>query len=152
MPRVKNKKLRKLREYRDKLLAKITDLESGVRERDARMIEIREAIASDNTLRAYALSSPFGCSDDADWKKAISLNDAVTELTFIYRLLAMERDFTLEVDKAIKANDLLRARALVEQHQYDQIKHDNLLQSWGEVSGFVRHLRNQLDESLEGRK
>lgn len=152
MPRTKNKKLKKLREYRDKLLSRISNLEGDIRDRDARMREIRVALQQENNLRAYAVSSPHGGYEDAEWKEVIGLNDAITELTFVYRLLAMERDYTLEIDKALRANDLLRARALVAQHQEDQIKHDNLLQSWGAKHGFVRHLKGQLKASLEGRK
>lgn len=153
MPRTKNKKLRKLREYRDKLLARTSDLEAKIRDRDSRLAEIRYALQQENSLRAYALSSPHSDPyEDSEWKEVVGLNDAITELTFVYRLLAMERDYTLEIDKALRANDLLRARALVEQHQEEQNKHDNLLQSWGAEHGFVRHLKGQWKKSLEGRK
>jgi hypothetical protein len=100
-------------------------------------------------------ATPCNSSDpyeDSEWKEVVGLNDAITELTFVYRLLAMERDYTLEIDKALRTNDLLRARALVEQHQEEQNKHDNLLQSWGAEHGFVRHLKGQWKKSLEGRK
>lgn len=153
MPRTKNKKLRKLREYRDKLLSRISTLEGEVRDRDSRLRAIRMALQEENDLRAFALSSVHSDDyEDSEWKEALGLNDAITELTFVYRLLAMERDYTLEIDKALRANDLLRARALVAQHQEDQAKHDNLLQSWGAEHGFVRHLKGQLGKSLEGRK
>jgi len=142
----RNAKVLKLRAYRDKLLASITELEGKVRYYQATLREARKMLQQENYLRVYALLS----DDEAEeLRNFVSTNEAVKELALVYRMLAVERNYTMELDRAVKSNDWLRAKALSADHIHEQIAHDKMIGEWGKDHGFTRSLREGLyDEDV----
>ncbi len=142
----RNKKVIKLRAYRDNLLAQITNLETVQRTYQKRMWLIREALRENDSLRAYALAT------DEDARKTIGLddvklNDAIGELALVYRMLNVEGEYTHQIDKAIEHNDWLRAKALCHEHKEQRANNDKLLSRWGLDNGFTRKWRKEDEES-----
>ena len=139
----KNKKLVKVRQYRDKLLLRITELESQVRRFSAVCREIRRSLQQEDTLRAYALASEEDESEDilADVEK----DELAKELALVYRMLAVERNYTYELDRAVGHNDWLRCKALCADHKAEQVAHDKMLGAWSRDHGFTHTLREKAD-------
>lgn len=152
MPK-RNKKVIKLRHYRDKLLARITTLEQQLRTNHEMFRQIRKALSQEEgaTLRAYAIATD-GLDEtlNTDTEDYVSLefiskNDAVAELTLVYRMLAVERNYTYEMGRALNTQDLLRMAALAADHTAEQIAHDKMLSTWSKDHGFTKSLRDECE-------
>ena len=147
----RNKKVLKLREYRDKLLAQITMLERDARTHKERFRMIRKAIANEKegALRVYAIATEgldddgYGGSNGHLPIEFIDKNEAIAELTLVYKMLAVERQYTNEIDKALKSRDLLRMAALAADHFAEQNAHDKMLSTWSRDHGFTKSLRDE---------
>lgn len=143
----RNKKVAKLRKYRDKLLVTITNLEGTIRHYEEAFWQIRKALQSENSLRAYALSTvahedePDGIDREFRYK-----NEAVKELTLIYRMLTVERKYSEEIQIAVRHRDWLRTLALCEDHKQEIREHDMLLSRWQDLNGITRKLRKELED------
>lgn len=149
----RNKKVIKLRRYRDKLIAQMTILEHHLRTNKEMFKQIRKALSSDkdNTLRAYAIATE-GLDEqlNTDAEDYVSLefvskNDAVAELTLVYKMLAVEREYTYEIGRSLNTRDLLRMAALAADHTAEQVAHDKMLSSWSKDHGFTKSLRDECD-------
>lgn len=142
----RNRKVLKLRAYRDKLLGKITNDEGIIRSYQASLREIRKALQQEDTLRAYALASeepPHPQLTEFNEK-----NEIVKELTLVYRFLAVERNYTDQITRAAAHRDYLRVAALVADHKAEQVAHDRMLESWSEDHGFTRSLRDEANQVI----
>lgn len=132
----RNKTVAKLRKYRDQLIAYNVDLEHEIRMRDSGFREIRRALADDDKLRAFALANVYNALDEGFLSEVeVTMNEAVRELTLVYRLLITEREFTSQTAEAIRVNDWLRARALAEEHMTSSVRRDELLKDWTKEKG-----------------
>lgn len=138
----RNKKVIKLRKYRDKLLEKITNMEGLVRYNREVFSMIRKCLAQDDNLRAYALASEEDTNDDL--KDFTASNELAKELALVYRMLVVERKYTAEVQAAAQRRDYLRVAALSADHQAESIAHDKMLSSWSKDHGFTRSLRDEV--------
>jgi len=141
----RNKKVQKLRNYRDKLLAKITGVESEVRCNKETFLLIRKALQKDDTMRAFALASD-GAPTDAGFSEFFKADEMAKELALIYRMLNVERRYSAEIQVAAGQRDYLRVAALSAQHQAESIAHDKMLSSWSEDHGFTRSLRKEMED------
>lgn len=145
----RNKKVIKLRLYRDKLLEKITNMEGMLRHNVHTFSMIRKCLQQENHLRAYALASePEECSEDDDLKNFMTTNEMAKELALVYRFLAVERNYTFELDSAANKRDYLRVAALCADHKAEQVAHDKMLTRWSMDHGFTRRLRNENNEII----
>lgn len=146
--RSKGKKIKKLRQYRDKLLMRLTNLEGRIRFFEATLKEIRSALHKEDPLRAYALAVDDAESDNL-LKDFIATNEVVKELTLVYRMLSVERGYTHNVSLALHNRDYLRALALAADHIAESVAHDKMLSLWCKDHGFTRSLKNLLEEANE---
>ena len=148
MPRNTNKKVKKLRAYRDKLLERITNLEGMVRHQQEVLWEIRKALQQENHLRAYALASDEEGSQQV--LRHIKTNEIVKELTLVYRFLAVERGIVNDIVRAATQRDYLRVAALCADHKAEAYAHDKVLSSWGDDHGYTGRLKEmeRIDEKL----
>lgn len=137
--RIKNKKIRKLRLYRDKLLIAVTNLQGENRHMRHTMDEARRCIYTEETLRAVALLSNE--DEDHTLKNFVIANEAAKELALVYRFLVVERKFTEDVQVAATNRDYLRVAALCADHQAEAAAHDKMLTRWSKDHGFTRTLR-----------
>ena len=143
MARNRNKKLRKVQMYRDKLMARVTTLEGYVRHGQAVLGEIRKALAKEDHLRAYALATD---EEGAQWVLThVDKNDVINELALVYRMLNVERTYTSNITTAVRARDLLRLAALAANHTAESRAHDQMLDQWSKDHGFIRSLRKELE-------
>lgn len=140
MPNSRNRKLSKLRKYRDQLLLKVAHLEAKVRDCEWTYGEITKATNKGDLLRVAALATDYLPHDET----FLATNDAIEELTVIYRWLIVERTYTEQIDTALKNNDYLRARALCEQHLGEMGSHETLLAKWGKTHGIVHKLKQEM--------
>ena len=140
----RNRKVLKLRTYRDKLLVRVTNLEGMVRHSAHVMREIRKALQQENHLRAYALASDE--EGIGQLLKHVKKNEVVKELTLAYRMLNVERRYTEEVAVAARNRDYLRVAALSADHQAESIAHDKMLSTWSADHGFTRGLKKEIEE------
>jgi hypothetical protein len=159
MARTRNKKVIKLRKYRDKLLLRITELEAHMREANRTFSHIREALQEEDILRAYALASGeefsvlsltckepvFSMYEVDSWTHT---HEIAKELTLVYRMLAVERNYTLELSKAVDKRDYLRAAALCADHLAEQTAHDKMHEEWSKCHGVKRILGGVKDEDV----
>ena len=142
----RNKKLMKLRQYRDKLIADNVNLRADIRTRDERFSQIRKALSSEGggSLRAYAIAT-----DDDGLKEGslefVEKNAAVAELTLVYKMLSVERNYTDEMSRALGTQDLLRMVALTADHRAEALAHDKMLSTWSMDHGFTKSLRESAD-------
>ena len=146
----KNVKVKKLRRYRDKLIANNVNLRGELRQNDEFFREIRMALGREDYLRAYAVAA----RQDPDEEVVLTLdfvdkNELAKELTLVYKMLAVERTFTESMRDAAMSRDILRLAALVADHQAEQIAHDKMLSTWSQDHGFTRSLRDELDTSTK---
>lgn len=145
----RNKQLIKLRHYRDKLLLKIVDLESNARMDKQLFLEIRTALAGKgSTLRAYALATRAydGVVHEDDFSMVfVDKNDAIAELTLVYKMLSIEREYTTLIQVAVGQRDYLRAAALSATHIAEAAAHDKMLSTWSRDHGFTKSLREECD-------
>lgn len=145
MPK-RNKKVIKLRLYRDKLIARIVHLEAKSREHTEILRQTRKALQKEDTLRAYAIiSDPDVLTTGAISLSFLEKNDAIAELTLVYKMLAIERNYTFELGRALNTQDLLRMAALTADHTAEQVAHDKLLSSWSKDHGFTKSLREEIE-------
>ena len=124
MARTRNKKILKLRKYRDKLLVLLSEKEKVLREQQELFSMIRMALTKDEHLRAYTLAQG---DDDPDLQGFRHLNNIIKELVIVIRYLAVERTYTQQLDDAVDKNDWLRAKALCSQHKEETKSHDLIL-------------------------
>jgi hypothetical protein len=146
MARNRNKKLTKLRQYRDKLLEIITNLEGTIRRYEELCRSARKALHQNDTLRAYAL---VAAADNDNGLNAATLEkqQIINELALVYRFLAVERNYTHAMHKAALHRDYLRVAALCADHKAEEAAHDKMLSRWSEEGhGFTRSLREQLHD------
>ena len=144
--RIKNKKVHKLRTYRDKLLAKQAALESVIRSNTEVFKQIVQAVTTQpvrtnatQLLRVVALASDRDrCEEMQEFR---SQDEIIKELTLVYRFLVVERKYTEQVQAAAMARDYLRVAALSADHQAESIAHDKMLDLWSKDHGFTRRLR-----------
>ena len=136
----RNKKLLKLRQYRDKLIADNVNLRTTIRTHEQRLHEVRRALANEDTLRAYAITSEEG--GNMPPLEFVKKNEAVAELTLVYKMLSVEREYTQQMARAAQSRDLLRIAALCADHQAEEIAHDMMLSTWGVDHGFTKSLRD----------
>ena len=139
--RVKNKKIRKLRLYRDKLLVRVTNLEGMVRHANEVMWAIRKALQDEDHLRAYALASDEEGSQHV--LRHVKINEVVKELALVYRFLIVERKFTLDIHRAAEQRDYLRVAAICANHKAEEQAHENMLSRWSTDHGFTNKLREE---------
>ena len=144
----RNKKVLKLRAYRDKLIVKCTNLESKNRHLAEITRQIRKALQQENTLRAYALASAPTCVDGWEFKAFNDMNQLTAELTLVYRFLSVERKYSDEVQVAARARDYLRVAALTADHIAEAEVHDKMLKEWSMDHGFTRSLRNEDNSTI----
>ena len=143
----KNKRLHRLREYRDKLLLKITMLESSIRTHQFALKQIRKALVNDDTLTAYATASLDSeeLVKSPEFREFDTANELAKELTLVYRMLAVERKYTDEMQVAANHKDWLRILALTADHQAEFAAHDKMLTTWSKDHGFKsRLIRNEV--------
>lgn len=140
-----NKRLRKLRHYRDRLMLKVTNLESRVRNATAIMYEIRKALQNENTIRAYALASDKDGSEERYTLRHVPINRVVNELTLTYRILSVERRYTAQMLIAANNRDYLRVAALCVEHLEEAKAHDKMLGEWSQDHGYTRALRKEIE-------
>lgn len=144
--RIKNKKVRKLRLYRDKLLVAKTTQEGEVRLLKETLRQIRKALQKEDTLRAYALASDDQVDIDPAIQEYLTLNEATKELTLVYRFLSVERKFTEEVHVAANHRDYLRVAAICADHKHEFTAHDRMLNEWSRDHGFTRTLKKEMED------
>jgi hypothetical protein len=147
MARTRNKKVQKLRTYRDKLLVKITNLEGTVRHYVEIMGWIRKCLQLEDNLRAYALASDPEDTLHADLKEFIDKNEIAKELALAYRMLNVERRYTAEVQAAAERRDYLRVAALSADHQAESIAHDKMLGEWTRDHGFKHSMKKEMEDA-----
>ena len=145
MSRNKNKKARKLQNYRDKLLVKITNLEGTVRHYVEIMGWIRKCLQLEDTLRAYALASDPEDTLHVDLKEFIDKNEIAKELALAYRMLNVERQYSADIQVAANQRDYLRVAALSAQHQAEAIAHDKMLARWSTDHGFKYSMKKEME-------
>ena len=142
--RIKNKKIRKLRLYRDKLLVRVTNLEGMVRHATEVMWAIRKALQDENHLRAYALASDEEGSQHV--LRHVKINEVVKELALVYRFLIVERKFTMDIHRAAEQRDYLRVAAICADHKAEEAAHEKMLSHWSQDHGFTRTLRQEMED------
>lgn len=143
----RNKKLMKLRAYRDKLIADNVNLQSRIREDEMRFFSVRKALSKDDALRAYAIASSDIKDSDAPPLEFIEKNEAIAELTLVYKLLSIERNYTHEMITAVRLRDLLRIAALTADHIAEADAHDKMLSTWSKDHGFTKSFRDQIENN-----
>ena len=146
MSRNKNKKARKLQNYRDKLLVRITNLEGTVRHYVEIMNWIRKCLQLEDTLRAYALASEPEDKQHADLKEFVDKNEVAKELALAYRMLNVERRYTEQIKSAAEQRDYLRVAALTAQHQAEGQAHDKMLARWSTDHGFKYSMKKEMED------
>ena len=149
----RNKKVLNLRAYRDKLLSRITLLERDARTYVERFRQIRKTLANDksDTLRAYAIATEEidnAYGEDCLNIEFIEKNEAIAELTLVYKMLSVERKYTTEMHQCLETRDLLRMAALSADHFNEQIAHDKMLSTWSKEHGFTKSLRTEHESNL----
>ena len=144
MARNRNKKVNKLRRYRDKLLQRITNLEGMVRHGTEVLWEIRKALQNENHLRAYALASDEEGSQQV--LRHVDKNELVKELALTYRMLNVERKYSADIQVAARQRDYLRVAALSADHQAESIAHDKMLSTWSKDHGFTKSVRKEMED------
>lgn len=143
MAQTRNKKVAKLRSYRDKLILKTVDLEGKIRHLCEVLRVIRKALQKEDTLRAYALASESDLSEDAELVSFADKNEMAKELALVYRFLAVERQYADDMSKAADQRDYLRVAALAATHKAEAAAHDNMLATWSMDHGFTRRLKQE---------
>ena len=142
MARNRNKKLNKLRNYRDKLLVKITNLEGTIRMNSLTFMNIRKCLQGDDLFRAYAMASEPVTHDSL--LEEYNKNEVIKELTLVYRVLAVERQYTEQISKSADARDYLRVAALTAEHSAEIKAHDKMLEQWWNDT--IRQLRKRMED------
>ena len=143
MAQTRNKKVAKLRGYRDKLILKTVDLEGKIRHLSEILRVIRKALQGEDTLRAYALASDPECIEGWDFNSFNDKNELAKELTLVYKFLITEREFSDQIGKAAAQRDYLRVAALAAEHRIAAHNRDDMLSTWGIGNGFTRKLRQE---------
>jgi len=143
----RNKKVLKLRAYRDKLLEKITNLESTVRRYQELCRSARKALQQDKHLRAYAIVSDDEGNEHLD-VEMLEKNELAAELSLVYRFLIVERRYTEEVSRAAHGRDYLRVAALTADHTAESVAHEKMLTRWSADHGFTRSLRDEDNNTI----
>lgn len=146
MSRNKNKKARKLQNYRDKLLMRVTNLEGTVRHYVEIMGWIRKCLQLEDHLRAYALASEPDDKLHLDLKEFIDKNEIAKELALAYRMLNVERQYSADIQVAANQRDYLRVAALSAQHQAEAIAHDKMLARWSTDHGFKFSMKKEMED------
>lgn len=141
MSRNRNKRLQKVRRYRDKLIEKITNLEALLRHQTIVNGEIKKALSNEDTLRAYALADGNGQNDTLT--SLSTVNELASELALVYRMLNVERKFGAQILIAAGQRDYLRVAALAADHNMEAKAHDDMLSRWSRDHGFTRILREE---------
>ena len=143
MARNKQKRINKIRKYRDKLLTRITDLEAFIRGYKITLIDIRAALHDNNVLRAAALSTmDADALEDVD--KFRETNELASELALVYRMLIVERQYAVDILKAANQRDYLRTAALCSSYKDEIAAHEKMLNEWSQEHGFTRSLRRSI--------
>ncbi len=136
----RNKTLKKLRVYRDRLIKERNEYQAeSIKKSD----ELREAFSSlrkNDMIRAMAILSPW--DDVTDLQPVKALRDVLADMTTLYMYLNIEREYTSEISRAVEQNDWLRAKALAAQHRSCEHTRDKLLVS-------IRELIERYGMSLE---
>lgn len=145
----RNKKVLKLRQYRDKLIGNNVNLNGKLRMYEATLQHIGLALRKEDYLRAAALAS-LPHTDEivdtmtADWNK----NEMMKELSLIYKFLVVERRYTEEISQAVQQRDYIRIAALSADHYAEAKAHDKMLTDWSHDHGFTRSLKEREDEAI----
>jgi hypothetical protein len=151
--RTKNARYKKLRRYRDSLIFETNKLKAEVRNMKSRMREAYHAVRRNNLLRATALldesSHRHGEMGELPKEQHV-LNEALRELELVYNFLETERDFTQEIVEAIRKNDLLRTRALAEQHTEEALEHSRALTNWRHEYGYYASMDKLITKEMDG--
>lgn len=147
MPK-RSKKVLKLRRYRDKLIADNVNLRSKIRIQEEMFHAIRKALQREDTLNAYAVASNDP-NDEETWMSYgfIEKNEAIAELTLVYKMLSIEREFTHHMIRAATQKDYLRVAALSAEHLSEAEAHDKMLSIWSVDHGFTKSLRDECNEN-----
>lgn len=149
MAKNRNKKINKIRRYRDKLLVRTTNLEGTIREHVGVFSLIRVALRDTDYIRAYALSAlPEAAVKNNDVIMFRDKNEIIKELTLVYKMLAVERNYTYQISTAGFNRDLLRIAALSAEHKAEQIAHDKMLSRWSKDHGFTKSLKGAANEDV----
>ena len=145
----RSKKLATLRKYRDKLLARLTKLEEDHREllwicHEARM----NLIANDN-MRAFAFLAGDQVSTE-EYKEFNKNNKLVSELALVFRQLNVEREYTMQIQKAVGQRDWVRVLALSADHEDEAVAHNKQLDEWEKENGAMKDLIRRDKEMEDG--
>lgn len=145
----RNKKVLKLRAYRDKLIARCTGLEADIR-RGAEVFRlICVALKDNDTLRAYTLASGNIDHEDLSSPEFHDPAELAKELTLVYRMLSVERNYTEQLQQAVNRRDYLRCAALAADHQAESRAHDRMLSEWSQNHGIKKCTGGLFDEDVE---
>lgn len=141
--RGKNKKVRKLRAYRDKMLLRIGALEARIRSDEEIFKEVTRCIRTQNYLRIAALVSGDRSFYEGSLD-ALRIDKVIQELSLVYRMLNIERSYTKEIQRAATNRDYLRVAALCSDHTASSEMHQKVLGAWSQ-HGFIKQLRKEKD-------
>lgn len=130
----KNRVMKKLRAYRDKLVLAKTATEATNRALQVRLHEVRAALQKGDSFRAYAVATN-STELDAGY---VCVNELVAELTLVYRFLKVERAFTKDIHMSVRNKDWLRTLALCANHELEEIAHEKMLTKWSTDHGFAQ--------------
>lgn len=139
MASTRNKRVRKLREYRDRLIESNVNMEGAMREYQQVFHEIRKALQKEEHLRAYALAS----SQTADDEEFPLINELSKELALVYRFLITEREYTKTIGIAANQRDYLRVAALAAEHNEHVRSREKLLSAWQETHGWTKIVKDR---------
>lgn len=142
MSRNRNKRLQKVRRYRDKLIERITNLETEIRKYVQILKEIRMACHNTDLLRVHTLALDDTYTDEA-LKDSTPIHQLAGELALVYRMLNVERKFSGQILIAAGQRDYLRVAALAADHNMETKAHDDMLSRWSRDHGFTRILREE---------
>ena len=142
----KSAKLKKLRKYRDKLIADNVNLKGIIRLSEESFRQARVALSNADYIRTYAVLTRSDDSKELSLK-FVDKNELAKELTLIYKMLAVERTYTDNMHRAAQNRDLLRILALTADHEAEVSAHDKLLSAWSQEHGFTGRLRDEMDKS-----
>lgn len=146
MSRNKNKRLQKVRRYRDKLIERITNLETEIRKYVQILKEVRAAARNSDLLRVATLAIDDTYTDEA-LKDFTPINQLAAELALVYRMLNVEREFSAQMRVAADQRDYLRVAALAAEHNMESKAHDDMLSRWSRDHGFTRILREEAKDA-----
>ena len=145
------KTVKKLRQYRDKLLVEKAEMQEEINSNWRAFVDIRRALQKNDLLRAIAICRE---PEEALDEEFLVTNQLEAELTIVFQMLAIERDYGSDIRKAVDNNDWLRAKALTAEYSDQQVHNDNILHDRMRKGRGIRELvsrRTYLIEAMNRR-